>query len=645
MQVRVTTWPVIAIVLLAAVLLFYGLAADSLWGDEIFTAIFAAKPPSETIAFTASDIHPPLYYLLAGSLSHTPLWPVGTPGAAADWLWRWPSALAGLLTVAAAYRLGRALGNHRLGLLTALLLAIAPVAVKYGQEARMHALFMLLSTASTLALALALTSPPKRRKFWIAYTLLTILTLYTMYFAFIIIAIHAIWVLSHVIRTTHYALRTTHHAPRTTHYAIPTKHRFHLLTTWSLTLFIALLAYLPWWPVLLNILAYRASVGPVEGGVGSPWAFLPKVIEAIGPSGGGAWLFLGLYLGGLAAAWRRDRSLALLGAAWVLLPMLLPIFLGDSRARQLRYAFVLPLYLFFVALAVDNVSVFLSKRLTTKTRSSEVSRRNINTSWPLRGLRVFVVIILVSLSLYGLFLVYGQRKPDWRGAAAMVAASAGPGDVVVAGPLWDDERFFGYYYPHRERLMTPPGLAFRLPGLAADMAESGGRLWLVTRHRPPPSEDYVAYEFYGLTVLEQVEPNYDPVALIRIGADFCRQAARAAEAWAAEMEAGGVLNPDPRSSRAAAYRCQGDTYAVVGDFEAALKPYEQMVESFSWADGYALLAKTYLEVDNLPAAAAAFAQAVRLNPAWQGIPADEAARLAAAERWSEAIVLYEAIVE
>ena len=194
--------------------------------------------------------------------------------------------------------------------------------------------------------------------------------------------------------------------------------------------------------------------------------------------------------------------------------------------------------------------------------------------------------------------------------------------------------------------MTPPLLAFRLPGLAAEMSEKGGRLWLVTRYTPQKMDDFIAHERYGVTVLEQREPNYDPVALIRFGAELCKQAARSADDWAAAMEAGGVLNPDPRSSRAAAYRCQGDTYAVRGDFEAALKPYQKMVEAFpAWAGGHVLLAKTYLAVDNLPAAAAAFDRAVRFNPAWQGPPASEAARLAAEEDWSGAVALYESIVE
>ncbi len=56
-----------------------------------------------------------------------------------------------------------------------------------------------------------------------------------------------------------------------------------------------------------------------------------------------------------------------------------------------------------------------------------------------------------------------------------------------------------------------------------------------------------------------------------------------------------------------------------------------------------ILAKTYIAVDNLPAAAEAYDQAVRFNPAWQGSQADTAARLAAQRQWAEAVAVYETI--
>jgi tetratricopeptide (TPR) repeat protein len=312
---------------------------------------------------------------------------------------------------------------------------------------------------------------------------------------------------------------------------------------------------------------------------------------------------------------------------WLLLPLVFPIFLGDSRALHLRYAFVLPVYLVFVSLALTWLAGFLRERQQTLGFS-------------------LGLLLLIGLSLSGVLTVYQQQKPDWRGAADLVNALAGPGDLVVTGPLWDDGRFFSYYYPKPEQVLPPPTLVLRLPDAAAKLAESEGRLWLVTRYPPGEMKRFTPHELYGVTVMEQTEPNYDPAWMIRVGADLCQEAARSAYEWAEAMEADGVLNPDPRSSQAAAYRCQGDVYTVVGDYESALKPYQKMVESFpAWAGGYVILAKTYLAVDNLPAAADAFGRAVQLNPEWQGPQTVQAEKLSASEQWPEAVALYQTVIQ
>jgi len=502
---------ILPILLLATILQFYGLAADSLWGDEIFTAIFAAQPPAEVIAFTASDIHPPLYYLLVGAMKPTPLWPQGTPSAASDWLWRWPSAMMGVLTVAVTYRLGQTLFGKRVGLMAALLLAVAPVAIKYGQEARMHALFMFLSALSTLFLALillgqgdketrrlgreAVSSPEERSPclplplspclLWIAYTITTILNLYTMYFAFIIIAVHGAWMLADALNKGQGDKGTRgQREEQRVSLSPPLLVSLSSFVAWSATILIAFLAYLPWWPTLIKILAFRAQVGAVEGGVGDPLAFLPKVVEAIGPFGGVAWLFFGLYLLGLFFAWkdpiqkrqREERGsggappvppcplwrsgghwpLTVLGGLWLALPALLPVVLGDSRALHLRYTFVLPVYLIFVALAVEEI-IARGAWYVSKLRATNDELRT--THYALRTMRYALfaaMIVLTILSLFGVWAVYQQPKPDWRGAAALVAGRAGAEDVILAGPLWDDTRFFSYYYPYPDRVMPPP---------------------------------------------------------------------------------------------------------------------------------------------------------------------------------------------
>ncbi len=190
------TIPII-IVALSLALTLYGLAADSFWGDEIFTATFAGQSPAEVIRWTANDIHPPLYYLLAGTFTRLMI-PFGiteSPGQVSDWLWRFPSVLFTVLTVAVAYRLASYFAcciHHfsrpsQLATIAALLLTLSPIVIKYAQEARMHALFMALSALSTWLLFRALTQPRHGTR-WLVFALATTANIYTMYFGFLILA-------------------------------------------------------------------------------------------------------------------------------------------------------------------------------------------------------------------------------------------------------------------------------------------------------------------------------------------------------------------------------------------------------------------------------------------------------------------------
>jgi uncharacterized membrane protein len=181
------------VLILALALRLYQLSTDSLWEDEIFTATQSPLPVGELLRWTAGDIHPPGYYLVVGRLAGGLGWAYLSPSALTDWLWRFPSVLAGVLAVAVTYRLGAALLSRRVGLVSALLLAVSPVAIQYSQEARMHELFLLGVILSTWVLARSLARPGQWR-WWLIYALATAFNLYTVYLAFIVLAAQAAWV-------------------------------------------------------------------------------------------------------------------------------------------------------------------------------------------------------------------------------------------------------------------------------------------------------------------------------------------------------------------------------------------------------------------------------------------------------------------
>jgi len=620
--VKFQTGSIFLIVALALALSLHNLAQDSFWGDEILTVTFAARSPAEIIRWSATDIHPPLYYLLAGAFATLTLPPTATPaGPASDWLWRFPSAVAHVLATAITYRLALGL-LHRAGIsknhpqktrsvanAAVLLLALAPVAIKYGQEARMHGLFMLLAALSTWLFILALKRPCSAHR-WLAYALAITAAIYTMYFGFLILAAQGLLLLSSLAQTPPKTLRQ----PKTVGFGAASA--------------VALLLYAPWWPVLFGILRRRAAAGAIEGGVGNPLTFLAGVVSALGPSpslaAGG---FLLLFITGLILLGRHAWPVALFGLAWLALPAALPIVLGDPRALQFRYAFVLPVYLIIIAYATVTVGQRLESVFST------------------RGVSTYLIWIVASLSFVATLQIYNQTKPNWRAAAAYLNENVAPADIILFGPLWDEGRFIGYYYRGQAQLLTPAAMVTNIERRARGLRAGGGRIWAVNRFAPQESGGFKNISFPGVVVSEPLVTVYEPALLAGAALDLAGQAVEAAYPWAEQAQNQGVLDPDPRTARAAALRAWGDTLLAANRPEEAIEAYQTAVDIFpGWVGGFLALAQAHEAVGNVPAAVAAYRQAVAFNLAWHGSQANEAARLANRGRWADALAKYHQII-
>ncbi len=180
----------LALILLAWLLRLYHLDVQSLWYDEGVTAQVARMGVAELTRWTADDIQPPLYYLLAG----------GWLGLIRPWeaplafTMRLLSAGLGLVLIPLLWSLGRRLWNETAGLLAALVAAVSPLMVYYGQEARMYALLVTLVSLAALAVV-RLAEPAGRERRWLAvYVLAALAALYTHYFAgFALLALGLYW--------------------------------------------------------------------------------------------------------------------------------------------------------------------------------------------------------------------------------------------------------------------------------------------------------------------------------------------------------------------------------------------------------------------------------------------------------------------
>src|SRR5437016_4638260 len=144
-------WALTLIVLLGAVLRFYGLDREPLWSDEAATLRYAEMPQA-WLWHDSFDTSPPLYYSLQR------IWLVfGRSEAALRSL----PAVIGTATIPLVYLLGRTLAGQCAGLVSALLLATSAVHVQFSQEVRAYTLLMVAATLAVWGLVRLLDEPPR----------------------------------------------------------------------------------------------------------------------------------------------------------------------------------------------------------------------------------------------------------------------------------------------------------------------------------------------------------------------------------------------------------------------------------------------------------------------------------------------------
>ncbi len=605
--------------LLALALRFHALAAESLWEDEIFTALQASLPFHALLRQAASDIHPPGYYLLVGMLARMFAWLTASPSATTDWLWRMPSAFAGVLAVALTWRLAREWLRREVALVVALLLAVSPVAVHYSREARMHALFLLLGVLSTWTLARAVRS--HRRGWWLAYALATAAGIYTLYLGFVLPLVHLIWLVA-------YLLMRPAHAPMRP-----------ALMGFALSMVFTAVLYIPWWPVVGEMIRLRLATHTIahsSGNIAALPSLMAQVITALGPGKDTTiWLWLALWLIGLLhiAVGAADNAnvhrghFAVLGALWLTVPLVFAALSGDPRVWHMRYAFLLPLYLIFVAQGV---------RALTQLAVHTPSRQDAFA---------IVATLLVLLSALQVPEVYRPVRTAWREAAAYLTAQTRPGDVIISDALFDTGRYLGYYYRGPAELTTPAMLVATLPDRVTGMRVSGGRVWAVTRFHPHAMAAVQPVVFRGLVISAPVLPVYDATVLTESVIDLMRQAVAAAPEWARQMTTQGLMQPDARVTRAAAYLFLGDTLRAAGRLTEAIAAYQAMLtDDPNPPGGYVALAEAYVAAGRFEDAVHAYQQAVARQPRWQGARAEAAAALANAGEWAAAAAAYQALI-
>ena len=281
-------------ILLAFALRAHRLAAQSLWSDEDITLDRVAQPLAALLAGLPVE-HAPAYFVLMRAWSQL----AGT----SDLMLRAPSLFLGVLAVPLSWYVASRLSGARAGAVAAMIAALNPFLVWYGQEARMYAMVAALALATLAAVLRGQTGGG--RGWWTAAGLLAALTVYTHYYGALIVPVLLAWAVTDLRRR----------GPRAA-------------TGWLVAGLAAALAFLPWLPRATGVAGFPGWREPVPLAQ-APWLALSAwsagatvTAELARPI---TWLYLLLAASGLVALGRRAwRGPARHGARGALLYALLP---------------------------------------------------------------------------------------------------------------------------------------------------------------------------------------------------------------------------------------------------------------------------------------------------------------------------------
>jgi len=448
----------IALTLLGMALYLHGLESKSLWFDELGTLTCAGWGGSwlDAIRFPVTiptTPKPPLSFVVTRLFL-----------ALGDYVYvlRLPSAFVSILTIPLLYALGKAFFDRRAGLLASLLLAAAPLHIRYAQEARMYALFAFLSLLSLYLFWRALKSTDWR--WWLAFALASVLNLYTHLFALLPRGVMALFGLGLLVW-------------RRSQSRFPFR-GWHFVAA----LAVIALSYAPLVPFLMEGLASGEGLG---GEVAPDWD-LGELVGALRLFSGGSLAGLVVYgsLFALAAAVlaARRRNILALAIMWLALPVIVVLAMPFGHKLRVRFfLFALPVYLLVVGYGLVVAIDWAESRLV-RLRGSESSRSVARVLATVLLLGLLGATGLLSISGY-----YAETKQNWRDAIWQVGELAKTGDRILVRHIYHQKGvlFYSRLGAGRSNDWTEENVQILPRDLAAAFPPAGdGGRWLLVPERP-----------------------------------------------------------------------------------------------------------------------------------------------------------------
>lgn len=399
----------LAIILLGLVLRVYHLAAQSLWWDEVFSALVSTQALPRIVSVTSTDIHPPLYYFLLHYWEDL----FGT----SDFAVRSLSVLFGVGAIPMIYVLGRRLFDEEVGIVSALILAVSSFNIAYSQEARMYSLLVLLALLSMyffvcfLERSTVLTS--------LGYILATTLLVYSHVLGLLMLVAQNAYLVTVVL--------------------LSKKRTFHL-RNWIILEATVIALFSPWIPIvissashavkpLLEVDTFVQTFMDYSGSVQLLWLFVVLAVLS---------LFTFSKIRG-PANWKEPAK-ALESYSW------------EIRLSNLKNLFLLAVWLLtfniipYVVSRVSSYHIYLSKYVIAASAALYIlvakGIRNINYKYA----KLTVIGVMLVLSAANVQAYYGTTtKPQARDVMSYIDGNAKSEDVVLVYSGGSDAMIFNWY--------------------------------------------------------------------------------------------------------------------------------------------------------------------------------------------------------
>lgn len=407
----------ISLLLLAAGLRAYSVTNQALRGDEAFGVRFSALPWHEMLSsMLGGEPHPPLHFLFLK------LW-MRLAGDS-ELAIRWPSVLAGVVTVALAWPLARLFARRMSPAWTAslamLLVAVSPLLVYYSQDGRMYPFFSALAPAATWYTWMMTRTNRHPWGYGLLAGLLWVVALYMHYFSLLPLAAVGLALVV-----------APESRPRWIRGAVMASGIGVAYLPWALAVGPALAADVRNWAPQFGLWRLLAaySVGTQD---------TARAMQGLGLAGGGL-LALLLALGAIEL-FRRDRA----RIAWSLslglgVPTLFLVLTSIRPAFAERFA----ISGVAGALVIAAVGMIALRRI-----------RRWGTWLSGAAAVAMVTFGLVALQRQYFDPAY-SKSPDWRGLMDYLAATAREQEVIVLN--WPDPAFYYYYQGDASVETSPPG--------------------------------------------------------------------------------------------------------------------------------------------------------------------------------------------